>query len=167
MSGYSRNRSSSKASRKNLVRRPQIFQKILFTNQTVWLTFDQDPNGSLWLKTCLYLAMYRFFSEWSCHLFNARLLTEWYARMERRFEFRRYDDFDMLERKIGMQNRTLVGSRSSKSYERPFSWGKWYMRVSNRKNISKPRKYIRSMWKDETCNKDKINWKSMTEKIVL
>ncbi len=91
------------------------FTKKTLTGKTVWMTFDHDLLD-LYGRTLGYIwECDGDFSTNTCHLFNARLISEGYGRMERRFEFMYYDSFDALEKvakkaKIGIWSDPLVVS---------------------------------------------------------
>lgn len=72
------------------------FTKKTLEGREVWVTFDADPIdhygrrlGYVWLCPGSFST--------SCTLFNAQILSAGYARMERRFGFRLYDDFSDRE----------------------------------------------------------------------
>lgn len=86
--------------------------------------------------------------------------------MERRFEFRRYDDFDMLERKardakIGLWSDPEV-AKAMNDLSRQESG--IYESEQQEEYLQTQKNILEACEKDETCSKDKINWKSMTEK---
>lgn len=66
--------------------------------KTVWLTFDAEPVDHYGRRLAYVWQCDGLFSQTSCILFNAEVVTKWYGRMERRFEFRRYEEFDISEK---------------------------------------------------------------------
>lgn len=141
------------------------FTKNTLTNHIVWLTFDHEPVDHYGRRLAYIWQCMNSFSEWSCQLFNARLLTEWYARMERRFEFRRYDDFDILEKKardakIGLWSNPEV-AKAMNELSREESG--IHESEQQEEYLQNQKKILEVCEKDETCSQDKINWKSMTE----
>ncbi len=86
--------------------------------------------------------------------------------MERRFEFRRYGDFDALEKqardaKIGLWSDPEV-ARAMNDLSREESG--IYESEQQEEYLQTQKDILEACKKDETCSKDKINWKSMTEK---
>lgn len=85
------------------------FTKKTLTGKIVWMTFDHElldhygrTLGYIWQCDGV-------FDTEKCELFNARLISEGYARMERRFKFMYSDDFDALE-KVAKRNKVGIWS---------------------------------------------------------
>lgn len=64
----------------------------------MWLTFDVEPVDHYGRRLAYIWQCQGDFSENSCTLFNARVVSEGYGRMERRFSFRFYEHFVDLEK---------------------------------------------------------------------
>lgn len=142
------------------------FSKNSLFNQTVWLTFDHAPVDHYGRRLAYIWQCPGAFSESSCQLFNARLITEWYARMERRFEFRRYSDFDYLEKQAKEVKKWLWSDP-----EVAKSMNELSREEDDTLDTEQQEEYLQiqkdileSCEQDDSCSKDKINWKSMTEK---
>ena len=85
--------------------------------------------------------------------------------MERRFEFRRYDDFDVLEKqardaKIGLWSDPEVAKNMDELSQEEINT---FQKEQQEKFLQTQKDILATCEKDETCSKDKINWKSMTE----
>ena len=86
--------------------------------------------------------------------------------MERRFEFRRYGDFDALEKqakdaKLGLWSDPEVAkamNELSREESGVFEAQQQEEYLQTQKDI------LESCEQDETCRRDKVNWKTMTEK---
>ncbi len=74
------------------------FTRMQLEGKTVWLTFDFEPVDHYGRRLAYVWRCDGPFSESSCVLFNAQIVSQWYGRMERRFEFLRYDEFAVLEK---------------------------------------------------------------------
>lgn len=74
------------------------FARRTLEGKTVWLTFDTDPVDHYGRRLAYIWQCNGPFSETSCALFNAQVVSEGYGRMERRFPFLRYEEFDDLEK---------------------------------------------------------------------
>ncbi len=73
------------------------FTKKTLTGKTVWMTFDHELLD-LYGRTLAYIwECNGDFDMSRCTMFNSRLISEGYGRMERRFEFMYYDQFSTLE----------------------------------------------------------------------
>lgn len=75
------------------------FARRTLEGRTVWITFDADPVDHYGRRLAYIWQCNGPFSEASCTLFNAQVVSEGYGRMERRFQFRRYADFNELEKR--------------------------------------------------------------------
>jgi micrococcal nuclease len=64
----------------------------------VWLTYDHEPIDHYGRRLAYIWHCSGAFSETTCTLFNAQVVLLWYGRMERRFQFRLYDDFITFEK---------------------------------------------------------------------
>lgn len=74
------------------------FTKRTLLNQEIWLTFDHEPIDHYGRRLAYIWQCGSSFSESSCILFNAQVVSQGYGRMERRFQFRKYDEFDAFEK---------------------------------------------------------------------
>ncbi len=74
------------------------FARRTLEGRTVWITFDADPVDHYGRRLAYVWQCNGTFSENSCGLFNAQIVSEGYGRMERRFQFRRYEEFNQLEK---------------------------------------------------------------------
>lgn len=74
------------------------FTKKTLTGKTVWISFDHEPIDHYGRTLGYIWECENGFDINTCKLFNARLITDGYARMERRFEFMYFDFFDILEK---------------------------------------------------------------------
>lgn len=68
--------------------------------KNVWLTFDTEPIDHYGRRLAYIWQCSGDFSEDSCMLFNASIITQGYARMERRFPFRFFERFSDLEKVV-------------------------------------------------------------------
>lgn len=66
--------------------------------KTVWITYDHEPIDHYGRRLAYIWQCKGLFSESSCTLFNAQVVSLGYGRMERRFQFRFYDDFIGFEK---------------------------------------------------------------------
>ena len=61
------------------------FTRVTLAGKTVWLTFDAEPVDHYGRRLAYVWQCQGEFSEASCTLFNAQIVSEGYGRMERRF----------------------------------------------------------------------------------
>lgn len=64
----------------------------------MWLTFDNESIDHYGRRLSYIWECPGAFSESLCTLFNATVVLQGYGRMERGFQFRLYDEFDVLEK---------------------------------------------------------------------
>lgn len=74
------------------------FARKTLEGKSVWITFDNEPIDHYGRRLAYIWQCSGAFLESSCTLFNATVVSQGYGRMERRFEFRLYDAFDVLEK---------------------------------------------------------------------
>ncbi len=140
------------------------FTRSELLGREVWITFDSTPVdlygrrlGYIWLCS-------REFSESTCTLFNARIVREWYGRMERRFSFLRYADFDLLEKeakkeKIGIWSDSEV----AKIMNELSSEEKELLEEEKEKEYLELQEELLEC-EEEACEKED-QWKTVTEKM--
>lgn len=74
------------------------FTRMTLEGKTVWLTFDTEPVDHYGRRLAYIWQCSGNFSEKDCTLFNASIVAQGYARMERRFPFRFYERFIDVEK---------------------------------------------------------------------
>lgn len=70
----------------------------------MWVTFDHQPFDHYGRTLAYIWQCESVFDAEKCTLFNARLISQGYARMERRFAFIYYESFDALEKEAKKNN---------------------------------------------------------------
>ncbi|MBP7774068.1 thermonuclease family protein [Candidatus Gracilibacteria bacterium] len=145
------------------------FTRTTLEGKTVWLTFDAEPVDHYGRRLAYIWQCQGDFSESSCVLFNARIVSEGYGRMERRFGFRFYEHFIDLEKQskeahIGIWSDAEV----TKAMNEITNDEKDMLTSEQEKEYLKLQEELLLECENgdsESCDPEKINWMEITEKL--
>lgn len=145
------------------------FTRLSLEWKNVWLTYDHEPIDHYWRRLAYIWLCDGVFSELACRLFNARIVSEGFGRMERRFQFRFYDDFIKLEKEAKESKTRIWNSRDlTKEFNQlsreekddlELQQDQEYLKLQKELLEECLREYI------EVCDSEKISWVEITKKL--
>ena len=137
--------------------------------KTVWLTYDYEPIDHYGRRLAYIWQCSGSFSEASCILFNSQIVSQGYGRMERRFQFRFYDDFITFEKDAKDAKKWIWSdSEVAKEYNKLASEEKELLESEQEKEYLKLQKELLEECTTEEvewCESEKVSWKTVTEKL--
>jgi endonuclease YncB( thermonuclease family) len=145
------------------------FTRTTLEGETVWLTFDAEPVDHYGRRLAYVWQCQGDFSETSCMLFNARIISEGYGRMERRFWFRFYDRFIDLEKQAKESLKWIWSdTEMTKTMNEITNDEKDMLTSEQEKEYLELQEELLlecEKWDSESCDTEKINWTEITEKL--
>lgn len=137
--------------------------------KTVWLTYDYEPIDHYGRRLAYIWQCSGSFSEASCILFNSQIVSQGYGRMERRFQFRFYDDFITFEKDAKDAKKWIWSdSEVAKEYNKLATEEKELLESEQEKEYLRLQKELLEECVTEEvewCESEKVSWKTVTEKL--
>jgi endonuclease YncB( thermonuclease family) len=137
--------------------------------KTVWLTYDHEPIDHYGRRLAYIWRCSGPFSEASCILFNSQIVSQGYGRMERRFQFRFYDDFITFEKDAKDAKKWIWSdSEVAKEYNKLATEEKELLESEQEKEYLRLQKELLEECiteEVEWCESEKVSWKTVTEKL--
>jgi endonuclease YncB( thermonuclease family) len=138
--------------------------------KTVWLTYDHEPIDHYGRRLAYIWQCSGPFSETACILFNAQIVSQGYGRMERRFQFRFYDEF-ITEEKTAKDLKKGIWSdpEVAKEMNQLASEEKELLESEQEKEFLKLQEELLEECLEEEiewCEEEKISWTTITEKLT-
>lgn len=144
------------------------FTRMALEGKIVWLTFDTEPIDHYGRRLAYIWQCSGDFSEDSCMLFNASIITQGYARMERRFPFRFFERFSDLE-KVAKQSSLGIwwDPEVTKTMNELTSDEKDILSSEQEKDYLELQEELLECadTREEVCDTEKMSWKAITDKI--
>ncbi|MBP6921665.1 thermonuclease family protein, partial [Candidatus Gracilibacteria bacterium] len=132
-------------------------------------TYDFEPIDHYGRRLAYIWQCSGPFSETACTLFNAQIVSQGYGRMERRFQFRFYDDFIAGEKQAkDLKKGIWSDPEVAKEYNKLATEEKELLESEQEKEYLRLQKELLEECiteEIEGCDSEKTSWKTVTEKL--